>query len=207
VVKAWSTDTGIEVANTGIQVLGGAGYIEESGAPQFLRDIRVAAIYEGTNGIQAMDLIGRKVAREDGVTAQALIADMRALDGPLAEAQGEDTGDDTGVIRESLTEAVDALAEATDWIVATHPENPEAVAAGAVPYLRLLGLVAGGWLMAKAALAAGRLSAAGGDDGRDQEFLAKKIVSARFYADHLLVQAPALSRTVTRGWNAVGRFS
>ncbi|HIN21864.1 MAG TPA: acyl-CoA dehydrogenase [Rhodospirillales bacterium] len=211
VVKAWSTDTGIEVANTGIQVLGGAGYIEESGAPQFLRDIRVAAIYEGTNGIQAMDLIGRKVAREDGVTAQALIADMRALDGPLAEAQGEDTGDDTGAIRESLTEAVDALAEATDWIVAAHPENPEAVAAGAVPYLRLLGLVAGGWLMAKAALAAGRLSAAGGDDGgndgRDQEFLAKKIVSARFYADHLLIQAPALSRTVTRGWNAVGRFS
>ena len=211
VVKAWSTDTGIEVANTGIQVLGGAGYIEESGAPQYLRDIRVAAIYEGTNGIQAMDLIGRKVAREDGVTAQALIADMRALDGPLAEAQGEDTGDDTGAIRESLTEAVDALAEATDWIVAAHPENPEAVAAGAVPYLRLLGLVAGGWLMAKAALAAGRLSAAGGDDGgndgRDQEFLAKKIVSARFYADHLLIQAPALSRTVTRGWNAVGRFS
>ena len=211
VVKAWSTDTGIEVANTGIQVLGGAGYIEESGAPQFLRDIRVAAIYEGTNGIQAMDLIGRKVAREDGVTAQALIADMRALDGPLAEAQGEDTGDDTGAIRESLTEAVDALAEATDWIVATHPETPEAVAAGAVPYLRLLGLVAGGWLMAKAALAAGRLSAAGGDDGGndggDQEFLAKKIVSARFYADHLLIQAPALSRTVTRGWNAVGRFS
>ena len=211
VVKAWSTDTGIEVANTGIQVLGGAGYIEESGAPQFLRDIRVAAIYEGTNGIQAMDLIGRKVAREDGVTAQALIADMRALDGPLAEAQGEDTGDDTRAIRESLTEAVDALAEATDWIVAAHPENSEAVAAGAVPYLRLLGLVAGGWLMAKAALAAGRLSAAGGDDGendgRDQEFLAKKIVSARFYADHLLVQAPALSRTVTRGWNAVSRFS
>ena len=210
VVKAWSTDTGIEVANTGIQVLGGAGYIEESGAPQFLRDVRVAAIYEGTNGIQAMDLIGRKVAREDGVTAKALIADMRALDGPLADAQGEDqgkdTGDDLNAIRESLTEGIDALAEATDWVVATHPENPEAVAAGAVPYLRLLGVVAGGWLMAKAALAAGRLSAAGGNDGVNKEFLAKKTVSARFYADHVLVQAPALSRTVTRGWSAVGRF-
>ena len=210
VVKAWSTDTGIEVANTGIQVLGGAGYIEESGAPQFLRDVRVAAIYEGTNGIQAMDLIGRKVAREDGVTAKALIADMRALDGPLVDAQGEDqgkdTGDDLNAIRESLTEGIDALAEATDWVVATHPENPEAVAAGAVPYLRLLGVVAGGWLMAKAALAAGRLSAAGGNDGVNKEFLAKKTVSARFYADHVLVQAPALSRTVTRGWSAVGRF-
>ena len=206
VVKAWSTDTGIEVANTGIQVLGGAGYIEESGAPQFLRDVRIAAIYEGTNGIQAMDLIGRKVAREDGVTARALIADMRALDGSLAEAQGEDTGgdtgDDTGAMRESLAAGVDALAEATDWIVATDPENPEAVAAGAVPYLRLMGVVVGGWLMAKAALAAGRLAAAGGD----QEFLAAKMVSARFYADHILVQAPVLCRTVTRGWNAVGRF-
>jgi|TARA_Y100000294_G_scaffold26775_1_gene22695 hypothetical protein len=198
VVKAWSTDTGIEVANTGIQVLGGAGYIEESGAPQFLRDVRIAAIYEGTNGIQAMDLIGRKVAREDGVTAQALIADMRGLDGSLAEAQG----DDTGAIRESLTEGIDALAEATDWIVATDPENPEAVAAGAVPYLRLLGLVAGGWLMAKAALAAEEGLRAGGD----KAFLMDKLVSARFYADHVLVQAPALCRTVTRGWNAVGRF-
>ncbi|MCH7936220.1 MAG: acyl-CoA dehydrogenase [Proteobacteria bacterium] len=202
VVKAWSTDTGIEVANTGIQVLGGAGYIEESGAPQFLRDVRIAAIYEGTNGIQAMDLIGRKVAREDGVTAQALIADMRGLDNELAGGAGEDLG----TIRESLTEGIDALAEATDWIVATDPENPEAVAAGAVPYLRLMGVVAGGWLMAKAALAADRLLAAGGDDGGDQEFLSGKMVSARFYADHVLVQAPALSRTVTRGWNAVGRF-
>lgn len=198
VVKAWSTDTGIEVANTGIQVLGGAGYIEESGAPQFLRDVRVAAIYEGTNGIQAMDLIGRKVAREDGVTVKALIADMRALDGPLSEVSDEDAG----AIRESLSEAVDALGEATDWVVATHPDNPEAVSAGAVPYLRLLGVVAGGWLMAKAALAAGRLSAEGGD----KKFMAEKIVSARFYADQVLIQAPALSRTVTRGWNAVGRF-
>ncbi|MCH7866016.1 MAG: acyl-CoA dehydrogenase, partial [Proteobacteria bacterium] len=192
VVKAWGSDTGIDVANTGIQVLGGAGYIEESGAPQFLRDVRIAAIYEGTNGIQALDLIGRKVAREDGVTVKALIADMRTLDGPLAGGAGEDLG----TIRESLTEGIDALAEATDWIVATHPENPEAVAAGAVPYLRLLGVVAGGWLMAKAALAAGRLSAGEGDNGENKEFLAQKTVSARFYADHILVQAPALGRTV-----------
>ncbi len=198
VVKAWGSDTGIDVANTGIQVFGGAGFIEESGAPQFLRDVRIAAIYEGTNGIQALDLIGRKVAREKGVTAKALIADMRGLDDGLAGGSGEDLV----AIRKALAQGIDALSEATDWVVDTYPQDPEAVAAGAVPYLRLLGVVAGGWLMARAALASEKRLAAGEDD----PFLTEKLVSARFYADQILVQAEALAATVTQGWVAVARF-
>ncbi|MEE9318694.1 MAG: acyl-CoA dehydrogenase, partial [Rhodospirillales bacterium] len=198
VVKAWGSDTGIDVANTGIQVFGGAGFIEESGAPQFLRDVRIAAIYEGTNGIQALDLIGRKVAREKGVTAKALIADMRGLDDGLAGGSGEDLG----AIRKALAKGIDALSEATDWVVDTYPQDPEAVAAGAVPYLRLLGVVAGGWLMARAALASEKRLAA----GEDNPFLTEKLVSARFYADQILVQAEALAATVTQGWVAVARF-
>jgi len=198
VVKAWSTDTGIEVANTGIQVLGGAGFIEESGAPQFLRDVRIAAIYEGTNGIQANDLINRKVAREKGVSAKALIAAMREFLDSLAGADGEDLS----AIRDALAKGVDALEGATDWIVATHARDAEAVAAGAVPYLRLMGVVTGGWLMAQAALAAERRLADGTDDA---PFLTDKIVTARFYADQIQIQAQALGPTVTRGWSAVGR--
>jgi alkylation response protein AidB-like acyl-CoA dehydrogenase len=196
VVKAWSTDTAIDVTNTGIQVLGGAGYIEESGAAQYLRDVRITAIYEGTNGIQALDLVGRKVARDRGAAVQALIADMRTT-----VPAGQD-GDDMGVIRDALSDGIDALSEATDWIVETFPEAPEVAAAGAVPYLKLMGIVAGGWLMARAArTAAKRL-----EKGDDSPFYPEKMVSARFYADHILVQAPALAATVTRGWTAVGRF-
>ena len=198
VVKAWSSDTGIDVANTGIQVLGGAGFIEESGAPQFLRDARIAAIYEGTNGIQANDLVWRKVARENGETVGALVAAMRASDAELAGGSGEDLAP----IRDALTKGIDALAEATGWIVDTHAGDPAAVAAGAVPYLRLLGVVTGGWLMARAALASEKRLAAGEDD----PFLTEKLVSARFYADQILVQAQALADTVTQGWAAVARF-
>ena len=198
VVKAWSTDTGIDVANTGIQVLGGAGFIEESGAPQFLRDVRISAIYEGTNGIQALDLVGRKVARDQGAAAKALISDMQALNEDL----GEKSGEDLEVIRTALADAIAALSEATDWIVETHPEIPEAVAAGAVPYLRLFGIVAGGWLMARAALAAENHLSQGAEGG----FFPAKIVSARFFADQFLIQAPSLATTVISGWAAVSRF-
>ncbi|MDA0305532.1 MAG: acyl-CoA dehydrogenase [Proteobacteria bacterium] len=200
VVKAWGSDTGIDVANTGVQVFGGAGYIEESGAPQFLRDVRIAAIYEGTNGIQANDLIHRKVGREKGVTVKSLIADIRAFGEDIP-----DDNDDLAVIGQALGAGVDALEEATDWIVATYGDDIEAVSAGAVPYLRLLGITAGGWMMARAgARAAQRL--AGNNPDEDRAFLEAKMVSARFFADHILVQAKGLCHTVTRGWSAVGRF-
>jgi 3-(methylthio)propanoyl-CoA dehydrogenase len=193
VVKAWGSEIGIEVANTAIQVLGGAGVIEESGVPQYLRDVRVAAIYEGTNGIQAIDLVGRKVAREQGGTATALISEMRKVAAAAVAAKDNDAQ----AIGGALTTGCVALAEATDWIVATHPKDADSVLAGAIPYLRLAGTVAGGWMMAKAALASA---------GKDDDFHADKRITARFYADHVLVQAPALAATVTGGASAVARF-
>ena len=196
VVKAWSTDIGIDVANMGIQVHGGMGYIEESGAPQHLRDARIAAIYEGTNGIQASDLVGRKVARENGATVAALMATMRDLD---REFDGFEAADLT-VVRNGLRAGINDLAEATDWLLATAPVDMRSVSAGAVYYLHLLGTVAGGWMMARAALVAARQLAAG--EG-DPAFLRSKRTTARFYADHILVRTGALRSAVMRAGDAL----
>ena len=196
VLKAWGTDVGIAVADTGIQVHGGAGYIEETGAAQFLRDARITAIYEGTNGIQARDLVGRKVAHDQGRAAAALSADMRPLIGTLAalgDGQGKAIGD-------RLHTALGALDQATAWLADTHGRDPEQVAAGAVHYLRLTGIVTGGWLMARAALAAGaRLKLA----NPDRQFLEGKIATARFFADHLLTRAETLRTLFMEGAAAV----
>jgi hypothetical protein len=192
VVKAWCSDIGIEVANIGIQVHGGMGYIEESGAPQHLRDARIAAIYEGTNGIQANDLVGRKVARDHGAAATAFIAKVRRLDHDLGEVEG----DDVAAIRVHLRRAVEDLAEATDCLLETFAMNPRRVAAGAAHYLKLTGIVAGGWLMAKAAMIAERRLAAG--DG-DPAFLRAKLISTRFFADNFLTQSGALKVMFTEG--------
>jgi hypothetical protein len=172
------------------------GYIEETGAAQHLRDARIAAIYEGTNGIQANDLIGRKVARENGTTIKAFIETMRGLDGELAASADADVA----VIRARLGDAIDALAKATDWAVETFPDDQNAVAAGAVDFLRLFGIVSGGWLMAKGALAARAKLAAGDGDSR---FLKGRLASARYFADHWLTQAPTLHIAVTEGAAAV----
>ncbi len=199
VVKAWSTDIGIYVADTGVQVHGGMGYIEESGAPQHLRDARIAAIYEGTNGIQALDLVGRKIVREQGATVSGLIATMRAdLD------NGLNPGDeDAAVIQASLAAGVDALASATDWLLRENPTNVRAVGAAAYPYLQLLGTVAGGWLLAKGAvIAAERLEAGTGNAA----FLESKRLTARYYADTMLSRAEALGTAVVRGGAAISRI-
>ncbi len=191
VVKGWSTEIGIEVASTGVQVHGGMGYIEETGAAQHLRDARISAIYEGTTGIQANDLIGRKMAREGGATLKAVIAAMRALDAELA-GQG---GEHFAAIRRRFAAGVDAAAKAGEWLVATYGVDVRAASAGAVPFLRLLGIVAGGWQMARAALVAQAKIDAGDRD----PFYGAKIVTARFYADHLLSQAEGLASSVTDG--------
>jgi alkylation response protein AidB-like acyl-CoA dehydrogenase len=196
VVKAWATDIGIEVADTGIQVHGGMGYIEESGAPQHLRDARIASIYEGTNGIQANDLIGRKVARDKGAATAEFIAMMRELDADLGAAGGEHIS----AIRSQLRMALDDLADATSWLVETFPVQPRIAAAGAVYYLKLLGTVAGGWMMAKAALVAERKLAAGEGDPR---FLRAKMVSSRFFADHYLSRTGGLRRAFVEGGNVL----
>jgi alkylation response protein AidB-like acyl-CoA dehydrogenase len=199
VVKAWSTDIGIEVADTGIQVQGGMGYIEESGAPQHLRDARIAAIYEGTNGIQAADLVGRKVARDNGAAATAFLATVRELDHDLAGAGS----DDLQVIRADLARAANDLAEATDWLIQTYGADPCRVAAGAVYYLKLFGRVAGGWLMARAGLAAERMRANG--EG-DPHYLRGKMVTTRFFADNYLSRTRGLHEAFVRGGAALRRI-
>jgi alkylation response protein AidB-like acyl-CoA dehydrogenase len=194
VVKGWSTEIGIEVASTGVQVHGGMGFIEETGAAQHLRDSRISAIYEGTTGIQANDLIGRKMAREGGVTLKALMVRMRALDVDLAGQSGKHFV----AIHHRFSAAIDALAKAGDWIVATYAADVRAASAGAVPFLRLMGVVTGGWQMARAAL----IAQAKIDAGDNDPFYSAKIITTRFYADHLLSQAEGLASSVTDG--AVG---
>jgi alkylation response protein AidB-like acyl-CoA dehydrogenase len=187
IVKGWSTETGIEVASLGVQVHGGMGFVEETGAAQYLRDARITTIYEGTTGIQAMDLVGRKIAREGGATAKAWLAELRAFDPELARSA------QPGIqsLRRQLAEGVQAVADCVQFIVSE--KDPHATFAGAVPFLRLAGIVAGGWQMARAALAAEKKLSS------DKSFYEAKIATARFYGDHLLVQAPGLRETVVNG--------
>ena len=192
VVKGWSTETAIEVASTGIQVHGGMGFIEETGAAQYLRDARITTIYEGTTGIQANDLIGRKIARESGLTAKEVLKTIKALDGELAKAPG----DDFKAIRSRLAAGAAAMGECVDWIVERYGEDVKAVHAGAVPFLKLTGIVCGGWQMARAALTAqAKLDKGTGDAA----FLKAKIATVRFFADHILSQAPGLRDVVVQG--------
>jgi alkylation response protein AidB-like acyl-CoA dehydrogenase len=192
IVKGWFTETGIEIASTGIQVHGGMGFIEETGAAQHLRDARITTIYEGTTGIQANDLIGRKIARDGGATAKEIIAAMRFVEAELGKAPGEDMA----AMREAFSAALTAAEECVSWMVITYGNDIKAAHAGAVPFLKLMGIVCGGWQLARSALVAQqRLS-----EGRgDKAFYEAKIKTARFYADHVLTQAPGLRNTVVHG--------
>jgi len=187
VVKAWCTDLGVDIASLGVQVHGGMGYIEETGAAQYLRDARIAPIYEGTNGIQANDLVGRKLGRDKGEAAREFFAEMHAS---LAELGGEAKW---GPLHRGLAEGLDALERATEYLVAA---EPALAAAGSAPYLALFGTVAGGWLMARLALAA-RARAADG-------FAAAKLATARCYAEHYLARAPGYLPAIMGGATILG---
>jgi alkylation response protein AidB-like acyl-CoA dehydrogenase len=192
VVKAWSTDLGVEIASTGVQIHGGMGYIEETGAVQHLRDSRINPIYEGTNGIQANDLLGRKLMRDRGAAARDFIAEMRLLDRFLAAQPAPAFA----TIRTHLAPAFDALEAATAWIVESWDADPARTIAGAVPYLKLFGTVAGGSVMARAALAAqSRLDRGDGADGFNQA----KLATAAFYAEQYLPGAAGLLPAVRGG--------
>jgi alkylation response protein AidB-like acyl-CoA dehydrogenase len=195
IVKGWCTEQCVEVASTGVQIHGGMGFVEETGAAQYLRDARITTIYEGTTGIQAADLVGRKVAYEKGATAFAIIEEIRGVDAQLSASSNADVA----AQREGLKRAADAVAAATQWIVATFGSNPNAVAAVAVPYLKLWGTAAGGWQMARAALIAERRLA----DGGDADFYRAKIATARFYSEHILPLTAALHSEVVRGAGSV----
>ena len=192
IVKGWSTETAIEVASLGVQIHGGMGYIEEAGAAQLLRDVRITTIYEGTTGIQAADLIGRKIARDRGEAVRRVIADMRDVEAQLEQERSETLS----AVAARLRDGIAALEQAVQFIVSTYGADMRRASVGAVPFLELFGVVAGGWQTARAALVAHRHLAAGsGEPG----FLRAKLGTARFYADHVLVRASGLARTVVTG--------
>jgi alkylation response protein AidB-like acyl-CoA dehydrogenase len=190
-IKGFSTEMSLEVTSLGVQVHGGMGFIEETGAAQYYRDARILTIYEGTTAIQANDLVGRKTARDGGKTAKAIIAQIRKTEAELARfEQG-----DLAVIRNQLAAASKAFEETVDFIVANAKVDIRAVYAGSVPYLKLAGTVVAGWNMARAALAAQAKIAAGDAD----PFYPAKVATARFYADHILTLAPALRNSIVGG--------
>jgi len=196
VVKGWCTEQSIEIASLGVQVHGGMGFVEETGAAQYLRDARITAIYEGTTGIQANDLVGRKVAYEKGATIKVVIAEMRAFSEALQKVEHPALA----AIRKSLAAGIESLDASTDWLLATYPKDMKAASAGAVPFLKLFGTVAGGWLMARAALIAkGRMDRKEGDF----EFYRAKVGTARFYADHILPLAQAYRHEIVQGADSV----
>ncbi len=201
VVKAWCTDQGVAIASLGVQIHGGAGFIEVTGAAQHLRDARIAPIYEGTNGIQANDLVGRKLMRDGGAAARAYLAEIDAVVAELA-AQGTACA---GIGRR-LAAAARELARATDWLLATFPQDVDLALAGASPYLALFGLTAGGAASARQALAAARLLAQAAE-GIDRRTLDGKIAAARFFADNLLPAAPGLAVQVTDGADGALAFT
>ena len=195
IVKGWSTETAIRVASLGVQVHGGMGFIEETGAAQHLRDARITAIYEGTTGIQANDLIGRKVARDGGRTIGELIANIRNVEVELRNTNDEVLID----IADELGRATTALGTAVDFIVANYGPDIRKTSLGAVPFLELLGVVAGGWQMARAAWLAHKNLRNNTGDAR---FYEAKLRTASFYADHILQRAEGLAHSVVHGADA-----
>ena len=192
VVKGWCTDMGIEVTSLAIQIFGGMGFIEESGVPQHYRDARITTIYEGTNGIQAIDLVGRKLGLADGEVVTELLAQIAMLDPALIRA-----GEPFASIRVNLAEALTLLADTTAWIMRNGVGDPRNALAGATPYLRMFSLVVAGWLMARSALAAkGELDAGTGD----AEQMQAKIATARFFCEQILPQVKGLEAPILAGF-------
>ena len=191
VVKGWSTEQGVELTSTALQVFGGVGFVEETGAAQYYRDSRITTIYEGTTAIQANDLVGRKLAREKvpGAAMQALLTEMNAD----ADAIASDAK--LANIAVNLKNGINSLSTAVNWILANYEKAPQDVHAGSVPFLKLTGIVVGGWLMAKSAAVAAKHLAAGSSD----EFYQAKLVTAEYFATHQLPFAAAYSAEVTGG--------
>ena len=192
VIKGWATEMSEQVARDGVQVHGGMGFIEETGAAQHYRDAKILTIYEGTTAIQANDLVGRKTVRDGGAVAKALIAQVRDVECQLMDSQNADFA----AIAQRLQEGSAALEQVVEYVVANIKTDVKAVFAGSVTYLKLAGIVLGGWQMARAALAAQKRLDAGEGDAA---FYRAKIGTARFFADHILSQAPGLRTSIVDG--------
>jgi 3-(methylthio)propanoyl-CoA dehydrogenase len=194
-VKGYSTEMSLEVTSLGVQVHGGMGFIEETGAAQYYRDAKILTIYEGTTAIQANDLVGRKTARDGGQTARAVAAQIEKTEGELAR---RDTVAARAVLRR-LTAARKAFLDVVDFIVSQAKASPNAAFAGSVPYLMLAGNLVAGWQLARSLLAAEDLAA----KGEDTAFMQAKITTARFYADHILARAPGMRDSIVEGAESV----
>jgi hypothetical protein len=197
-IKGLSTEMSLEVASLGVQVHGGMGFIEETGAAQYLRDAKILTIYEGTTAIQANDLVGRKTARDGGATARAIAAQIEATEGAL-KARGSAAGK---ALAERLAAGRRAFLDVVDFVAGQTKASPNAVFAGSVPYLMLAGTVVAGWQMARALMAAEDRLANGGE-GDDPAFMQAKIATARFYGDHILNKAGALRDSIVEGAESV----
>lgn len=198
ITKGWGTDVGVELTSLAVQIHGGMGYVEETGVAQHYRDVRIAPIYEGTNGIQAMDLVGRKLGLRGGGVMNDFLESIDATATEATVAGGELAG-----LGERLTEANASFRSTTQWLMTNGLADPQNAFAGATPYLRMAGIVTGAWMLTKSALAAAALRDAGDPPsvgrGFDAEFLDQKLVTARFWATQILPQAAGLVSAVTAG--------
>ncbi|HQW35173.1 MAG TPA: acyl-CoA dehydrogenase C-terminal domain-containing protein [Thermoflexales bacterium] len=191
VVKGWSTETGIQCASLGVQVHGGMGFIEETGAAQFYCDARITTIYEGTTGIQANDLMWRKIIKDQGSALRVVMGDMQAFIGELGAMEGEQFA----AMKKGFEMGVMALGEAAMHIATSVMKDPKGTSVGAAPLLELFGIVAGGWQLFRGAIAAQKKI----DAGEADPFFKNKVITARFYADHVLAKSRGLAYTVKNG--------
>jgi hypothetical protein len=200
VVKGWCTETGQVLCSLALQVHGGMGYVEETGVAQHLRDVRITTIYEGTTGIQANDLVGRKILRDGGQSLTLLLGELAAFEAELAKAAGDSA--ELAVIARSLAEGRKAVQAAGAWLAANHARHPAAPGAASYHLLMLLGVVTGGWQLARAALLC-RQRLAAGAAGPDRDFCQAKLATARFFAEQILPQATAHQRALEAGPDAL----
>jgi alkylation response protein AidB-like acyl-CoA dehydrogenase len=191
IAKAFSSEVGQEVTSLGIQVHGGMGYVEETGVAQYYRDERIASIYEGTNAIQAIDLVGRKLLRDGGATVSGFVSEMRGVDAPLANA-----GEDMAAVRLWLAKGLDEVVLCSTHLLTGERKDPELLSSAAFNYLMLVGTVIGGWQLARGALAAIRKLETG---STDTVFLKTQVLMARFYAEHVMPRAIAYGTAVRAG--------
>jgi len=194
-VKGYSTEMSLEVTSLGVQVHGGMGFIEETGAAQYMRDAKILTIYEGTTAIQANDLVGRKTSRDGGQTAKAIAKQIEATENELIR-QGNA---DAVAVAKRLKAAREAFVDVVEFVAGNTKASPNAVFAGSVPYLMLAGNVVAGWQMARSLLVAQEQLA----QGVDADFMKAKITTARFYADHLLTKAPGVRDSIVEGADCV----
>jgi hypothetical protein len=194
-VKGYSTEMSGEVTSLGVQVHGGMGFIEETGAAQYYRDSRILTIYEGTTAIQANDLVGRKTARDGGQTAKAIAAQIEKTEADLAKS----TSAAAKAMHKRLAAARKAFVDVVEFIASNSKSSPNAAFAGSVPYLMLAGNVMAGWQLARSLLVAEELAA----KGEDKAFMDAKVATARFYAEHILSKAPASRDAIVEGAESV----